>query len=127
MLRHHERQQVLERHDVALAIVEDFFRREPPAPGAVADGLLQFLLLDGTHGVEAEVGQRAEQAGAGWCAPRWSTFEPIGAVAELDEEIEDPLRHWPVERAIAAKLGGRVVGDEQDVGPRRVGWRLAQI
>ena len=65
--------------------------------------------------VEAEVGLRAEQARAG---RRWKA---IDAVTKFDEEVEHPFRHWPAEGAVAAKLGGRVIGNEENIRPVRVG------
>src|SRR5262249_3825590 len=39
--------------------------------------------------------------------------QPVRAGAELDEQVEDALGHWPSEGTVAAKLGACVEGNEQ--------------
>src|SRR5262249_38425110 len=46
----------------------------------------------------------------------------IGAGSKFGEQVEDTLRHWPAEHAVAAEFGGCVVCDEQHIRPGCV-WR----
>ena len=115
--RQHGRQQARQRLDVAFAIVEDRVRARRPTTGPPRmTSVAHFLLFGRADGVEAEVGQRAQQAGAG------GRREPVGPVPEFREQIEDAGRHRPAESAVAAELGAGVVGDEQRVGVDRI-WR----
>src|SRR5437763_57041 len=92
-----------------------------PAPGAASDGLLQVLLLNGAHAVEAKIGERTEQSGARRC------LQPVGVVAKFNEQIEDPLRHRPVKHAVTAELGAGIVRNKQHIGAVRIGWRISKL
>ncbi len=65
--------------------------------------------------------QRTKQSGAG------RTRQAVGQTFELAEEIENALRHRPVERQMAADFGDGVIGHEQTIGPRAVGRRFAEL
>ena len=54
--------------------------------------------------IETKKCESAKQARTG------RQLTPIGEVSELYEQIEDALRHRPVESAVKAKLGASVVG-----------------
>ena len=69
-----------------------------------------------TDGVEPEIGQCADQAGA---SGRW---EAIGAVAKFREQVENIGRHRPAQSTEAAEFGAGVVRHKQGVRPDRERW-----
>src|SRR5512147_195134 len=45
----------------------------------------------------------------------------------LDEQVEDPFRHWPAQGQLAPGLGGGVEDDEQRVGAGWIGRERAEF
>ena len=104
----HPLEQRLEHVDVGLAVVQD------PAPlaagprAAAHDQVAVFVFLVRGDGRDPVVGEGTKQA----TAPR-AAVEPVGLVAELGVQVEQPGGHRPAQRQEAANLGAGVVGDEQ--------------
>ena len=111
----HGRQQALQSLDVAFAVVEYLRPLSVRPRSAGHDQRAHVRFLGRADRVEAEIRQRAQQAGPG------GRREPIGPVPEFRVQVENSGGHWPAEGEVAAKLSTGVVGDEQRVGVDRIG------
>ena len=106
----------LKRNNVALAIIQQTFTlglgKRPAADGDVP----HLVLFGGANAVEFEIRQRADQASTGRCR------EAIGAVAKLDEEVENVGWLRPAQAFEATQLGTGVKRDKQVVRADRERW-----